>query len=79
VAEASLSQSFSILIDLDCPGDAPNISHHISSDFGLERLLQGNVTDCQPTARLKNPCDFTEHRLLVGSEIDHAVADHHVY
>ena len=44
----------------------------------LARLALGDVSELQMTARSKNARYLREHLLLVGTQVDDAIGDHHV-
>ena len=73
--EAGLLQSAAIVVEEDSPGDAADVGHHVTGQRLRQRLLEGDVADGGPTARLEDAVHLSEHGPLVRRQVDDAVAD----
>ena len=73
VPEPAFLQRFDHLCNLQSAGNSPgpevNVVARLFGQFGTD----DDVGELEPSARLHHPAEFIEDRLLVRSEIDHAV------
>ena len=58
--------------------DAADVGAALGALRRRQVVLGDDVGDAHAAARAENPRDLAEHSRLVGSEVDHAVADHHI-
>src|SRR5687767_1780313 len=74
-AKTGVRKPLAIVFDQDCASYAADIGHQIIADFWRQRFLQGNVANGQPSTRLQNAGNLTEHGWFVRREVDNAITD----
>src|ERR1700761_8071059 len=76
--EARSDKSFPVVVHLDGSPDATDVSSHALRYVLGKVVLQRDIADGKPAARLQNSSDLAKYSRLVGSKIKHTVGDNTV-
>ena len=76
--KARLFEPGQVVIENECPTDAADQGFHVLTDGGRRLGSPCHIGNCQAPAGLQDAVNFSERPILVGNQIENAVANRDV-